>query len=1367
MESKQIDYEKTKEKEKKSIFKKMFNFFTLGDGNSNSNLASLPNDKTMWVPDEKAPTCYNCQKQFSAIFLRKHHCRICGNVFCKDCSSKTVEGKYWGSKKEIKVCDYCHEMYKKLDETLVETTIDNTHNFIEDIDNIEDNVKNLKRETKLSEYCKKNKKENEECLKFLQMDKKYEDNVRQNLDNYYEQLVKHYIEVILRNENLYDKWFDRLFELTKKTISQINPSFKDLKDSMNINEYIKIKTIPYKDQSLCKVIDGYAFQKNVATKTMNTNIENPKILLLDCGLDYNRNKDNITNFENLMTLEPAYFNIIMKKIELVEPTVILVNKNVSRKIQENLAISNKISLVMNVKSSSLKKISRCTKTYVLPSTDLIDGQTILGTCKKFRIEKIKTSKVVSKDDILKSNEFNLMVFEGCDYVLYATIILSGPDLAELKLIKKLMRNILLTVRDLFLQKNFLYFSYCDYPDVTNVNNANEINTNNDMISRVSISSSKNSCISGISFSNNSQLLFIHKHIPNMNPSPHQLYNNLMSDTNNIKDFLNGFDTCIFYEKSRNLNVVKMTISQGNATNSVGFFYNQDKEKNQQLLPGAFNGNHAYQQSHEPAETEVLKKVNFLCSEPEDLELIFYSDLETCDKPLGKLIIDLCNEADTKCDCCRKLKSSHIYYIFKKLGRLKIELIQNSNDSFDNLEKITDLINRESTEFTKYNNFSKNQNYHNDTNYNIDIYSYGVCKICQTVVTPLVKLPREVFNFSVAMFFKFMLFNHDLRNRSDRREFNLSKQYLASNECKHFVNRDIYRIFVTKIGTVKFSYEDSPIYIIESSHMNEKSDIKYFSDILENYCRITRDKSSEVLTSLINNFKFYNEHIYEISNFVQNNLHPSSTQVSILDSIEKLKVIINRYIQVSNEISNFVDTLFGLSFRFEDYTKAIVYIKRVYFRIVQVKIVQNHLIKIVLKIKSLINKIQRSKIYNALDKSDRDISNISSPNTISNFSPSVSINLLSMDIINIEGSFMYDNLDYNDSYKSILKEISFFDENHTKFSSDNSEEDLSSIIAFTLTSDKYRDFISPSNRFKLIEIKCERKSKSQFDCWQFFRDNMKKEIKDIYDNHSHKNGEENQNPENKYGYNFFTTQDEEVQDTCLLFDHSKNTYQYPNLDNHKIYQQLETELLSDEKSNFSYTTSNSNIMNYLMTWNLPIEFTVNKKKNESHFDKKENIHSEISKTGTGNSFTVNMILKSNKETSQAEGTNTSSNIPHNNTPEKIYQEPIEEKLILQGDKIKEVMEEMDQIFKEISLIKESVIMPTNENKPNTKSKKNEFIEDSILTSIDYEVIAYYPRQFEALRITYCATYDEFILSVNILLNLDSKIFSLEQLYRWQI
>lgn len=38
-----------------------------------------------WTPDESASSCHCCQSNFS-MTKRKHHCRSCGEVVCKNCS---------------------------------------------------------------------------------------------------------------------------------------------------------------------------------------------------------------------------------------------------------------------------------------------------------------------------------------------------------------------------------------------------------------------------------------------------------------------------------------------------------------------------------------------------------------------------------------------------------------------------------------------------------------------------------------------------------------------------------------------------------------------------------------------------------------------------------------------------------------------------------------------------------------------------------------------------------------------------------------------------------------------------------------------------------------------------------------------------------------------------------------------------------------------------------------------------------------------------------------------------------------------------------------------------------------------------------
>jgi len=49
-------------------------------------LTISPRIPSRWIPDERVVACFDCTASFT-FFRRKHHCRSCGRVFCRPCSS--------------------------------------------------------------------------------------------------------------------------------------------------------------------------------------------------------------------------------------------------------------------------------------------------------------------------------------------------------------------------------------------------------------------------------------------------------------------------------------------------------------------------------------------------------------------------------------------------------------------------------------------------------------------------------------------------------------------------------------------------------------------------------------------------------------------------------------------------------------------------------------------------------------------------------------------------------------------------------------------------------------------------------------------------------------------------------------------------------------------------------------------------------------------------------------------------------------------------------------------------------------------------------------------------------------------------------
>ncbi|KAI1733082.1 FYVE zinc finger domain-containing protein [Ditylenchus destructor] len=73
----------------------------------NSGRVAANDHAAVWVPDGEAPKCMCCQTTHFSVIQRRHHCRACGAVVCRGCSSKSfmLEGI---SRKPVRVCDTCY-----------------------------------------------------------------------------------------------------------------------------------------------------------------------------------------------------------------------------------------------------------------------------------------------------------------------------------------------------------------------------------------------------------------------------------------------------------------------------------------------------------------------------------------------------------------------------------------------------------------------------------------------------------------------------------------------------------------------------------------------------------------------------------------------------------------------------------------------------------------------------------------------------------------------------------------------------------------------------------------------------------------------------------------------------------------------------------------------------------------------------------------------------------------------------------------------------------------------------------------------------------------------------------------------------------
>ncbi|CAH0761384.1 unnamed protein product [Diatraea saccharalis] len=88
-----------------NVLTRISSLIALGSGGQGTRYADTELAR-YWMPDDISRECYECALRFSTL-RRRHHCRVCGQIFCSRCCSQRVPGQIFGCAGGLRVCNYC------------------------------------------------------------------------------------------------------------------------------------------------------------------------------------------------------------------------------------------------------------------------------------------------------------------------------------------------------------------------------------------------------------------------------------------------------------------------------------------------------------------------------------------------------------------------------------------------------------------------------------------------------------------------------------------------------------------------------------------------------------------------------------------------------------------------------------------------------------------------------------------------------------------------------------------------------------------------------------------------------------------------------------------------------------------------------------------------------------------------------------------------------------------------------------------------------------------------------------------------------------------------------------------------------------
>ncbi|KAM5265851.1 1-phosphatidylinositol 3-phosphate 5-kinase isoform 10-T10 [Hipposideros larvatus] len=265
------------------------------------------------------------------------------------------------------------------------------------------------------------------------------------------------LQQLLHNDSLSPSWRDIIVSLVCQVVQTVRPDVKNRDDDMDIRQFVHIKKIPGGKKFDSVVVNGFVCTKNIAHKKMNSCIKNPKILLLKCSIEYlYREETKFTCIDPIVLQEREFLKNYVQRIVDVRPTLVLVEKTVSR-IAQDMLLEHGITLVINVKSQVLERISRMTQGDLVMSMDQLLTKPHLGTCHKFYMQMFQLPNEQTK---------TLMFFEGCPQHLGCTIKLRGGSDYELARVKEILIFMICVAYHSQLEISFLMDEFAMPPTLT-------------------------------------------------------------------------------------------------------------------------------------------------------------------------------------------------------------------------------------------------------------------------------------------------------------------------------------------------------------------------------------------------------------------------------------------------------------------------------------------------------------------------------------------------------------------------------------------------------------------------------------------------------------------------------------------------------------------------------------------------------------------------------------------------------------------------------------------------------------------------------------------------------------------------------------
>ncbi|KAA8895025.1 T-complex protein 1 gamma subunit [Sphaerosporella brunnea] len=239
------------------------------------------------------------------------------------------------------------------------------------------------------------------------------------------------------------RWSKLMCNLALTAVRTVAKDIGNGKREVDVKRYARIEKIPGGEIEDSRVLDGVMLNKDITHPKMRRRIENPRVVLLDCTLEYKKGESQ-TNIEiskeedwnKILEIEEKQVKAMVDHILAVKPDLVITEKGVSD-LAQHYFMKAGVTALRRVRKMDNNRIARATGATIVNRVEDLTEADVGTQCGLFEVDKI-------------GDEYFTFLTK-CKDPKACTILLRGPSKDMLNEIERNLQDAMCVARNVFFE----------------------------------------------------------------------------------------------------------------------------------------------------------------------------------------------------------------------------------------------------------------------------------------------------------------------------------------------------------------------------------------------------------------------------------------------------------------------------------------------------------------------------------------------------------------------------------------------------------------------------------------------------------------------------------------------------------------------------------------------------------------------------------------------------------------------------------------------------------------------------------------------------------------------------------------------------